>query len=397
MTEFDGGGIVRIAPPGPPDPFWYLPGPMEARAVFDQSLGYFLRPIADLLDDASVSEVMINGPDTIYVERKGKLERVPNRFPGHHDLLACARNIAQFSGKRIDEFVPRFDGRLPDGSRVHVVLPPCGRNGITVAIRKFSKSTLTLDRLVEYGSLSPQGRELLGLLVSLDKNIVVSGGTGSGKTALLNALSGAIPGHDRIIVIEDTSELQLQQEHVVSLEARAADRYGRGAVTIRDLLHSSLRLRPDRIIVGECRGGEALDMMQAMNSGHAGSMTTLHANSPRDALARLETLALQADVEIPLLAMRAQIASAVHVILQTDRLSDGSRKVVNVSEVLPLDTEGRYQTQDVMTFVHEGKDPLGKVLGQHRLASQVPTFWPEVAARGFAASLVHLKDAYAAA
>ncbi|MFV1959994.1 MAG: CpaF family protein, partial [Planctomycetota bacterium] len=224
------------------------------------------------------------------------------------------------------------------------------------------------------------------------KNIVVSGGTGSGKTALLNALSGAIPGHDRIVVIEDTSELQLQQDHVVSLESRAADRYGRGAVTIRDLLHSSLRLRPDRIIVGECRGGEALDMMQAMNSGHAGSMTTLHANSPRDALARLETLALQADVDMPLLAIRAQIASAVHVVLQTDRLADGSRKVTSVSEVLPLDAQGRYVTEEVMRFVHEGKDVQGTVLGAHRLAERVPLFWPEVAARGLEADLAYLKE-----
>lgn len=363
---------------------------MATPAAFQESLPYFLRPILDLLEDASISEVMVNGPDTIYVERSGQLEKVPNAFPGHHELLACVRNIAQFSGKRIDEFTPRFDGRLPDGSRVHVVLPPCGRNGITVAIRKFSKSTLTLDRLIEYGSITPEVRELLALLVALDKNVVVSGGTGSGKTALLNALSGAIPGHDRIVVIEDTSELQLQQEHVVYLESRAPDRYGRGTVTIRDLLHSSLRLRPDRIIVGECRGGEALDMMQAMNSGHAGSMTTLHANSPIDAMSRLETLALQADVEVPLLAIRAQIASAVHVVLQTDRLADGSRKVTSVSEVMALDGDGRYVTEEVMRFAHEGKDVHGKVLGRHRLAERVPSFWPEVAARGMEKDLEHL-------
>lgn len=370
---------------------------MTSPVAFQQSLPYFLRPVLDLLDDPSVTEVMINGPETIYVERKGKLEKVDNTFPGHHELLACVRNIAQFSGKRIDEFTPRFDGRLADGSRVHVVLPPCGRNGITVSIRKFAKSTLTLDRLIEFGSVTPQVRELLALLVSLDKNVVVSGGTGSGKTALLNALSGAIPGYERIVVIEDTSELQLQQEHVVYLEARAPDRYGRGTVTIRDLLHSSLRLRPDRIIVGECRGGEALDMMQAMNSGHAGSMTTLHANSPIDAMSRLETLAVQADVEMPLLAIRAQIASAVHVVLQTDRLADGSRKVTSISEVMPLDSEGRYVTEEVMRFAHEGKDVQGKVLGTHRLAERVPTFWPEAAARGLAGDLVHLKDAWPAA
>ena len=263
-----------------------------------------------------------------------------------------------------------------------------------MSIRKFSKSTLTLDKLIEFGSVTPQVRELLALLVALDKNVVVSGGTGSGKTALLNALSGAIPGHERIVVIEDTSELQLQQSHVVYLEARAPDRYGRGAVTIRDLLHSSLRLRPDRIIVGECRGGEALDMMQAMNSGHAGSMTTLHANSPLDAMSRLETLAVQADVEMPLLAIRAQIASAVHVVLQTDRLADGSRKVTSISEVMPLDADGRYVTEEVMRFAHEGKDLQGMVLGTHRLTERVPTFWPEAAARGLAADLVHLQGAW---
>lgn len=367
---------------------------MGAPAAFQQSLPYFLRPVIDLLEDPSISEVMINGPETVYVERKGLLEKVPNRYPGHQELLACVRNIAQYSGKRIDALTARFDGRLPDGSRVHVVLPPCGRNGITVSIRKFSKSTLTLDRLVEFGSITPQVRELFVLLVALDKNIVVSGGTGSGKTALLNALSGAIPGHDRIVVIEDTSELQLQQDHVVSLETRAPDRSGRGTVTIRDLLHSSLRLRPDRIIVGECRGGEALDMMQAMNSGHAGSMTTLHANSPHDALARLETLAVQADVEMPLVAIRAQIASAVHVVLQTDRLADGSRKVTSIREVLPLDAEGRTVTSEVMRFAHEGQDDQGKVLGRHRLADRPPTFWPEVAARGLDGQLDHLKGVW---
>ena len=367
----------------------------DANTAFEESLGYFLEPIADLLADGAVSEVMVNGPETVYVERKGLLERAPNAFPDEQSLLACARNIAQFSGKRISEEVPRFDGRLPDGSRVHVVLPPCARAGITMAIRKFSKSTLTLDRLVEFGSITEEAKELLGLLVALDKNIVVSGGTGSGKTALLNALSGAIPGADRIVTIEDTSELQLQQEHVVGLEAKTPDKQGRGAVTIRDLLHSSLRLRPDRIIVGECRGGEALDMIQAMNSGHAGSMTTLHANSPHDALARLETLALLSDVEMPLLALRAQIASAVHAIVQTDRLQDGSRKVTHVTEVLPLDAgSGTYQTQDLLTFVHEGRDERGGVVGTHRLTGTRPTFWGEVAAKGLAPGLVHLATSF---
>jgi pilus assembly protein CpaF len=364
---------------------------MPASDVFQQSLAYFLRPVESLLADPAVSEVMINGHETIYVEKAGRLVRTTNRFDGADDLLACARNVAQFSGKRIDERTPRFDGRLPDGSRVHVVLPPCARDGVTMSIRKFSTSVLTLSKLVEFGSISPEAKELLELCVALDKNLLVAGGTGSGKTQLLNALSGAIPGHDRIVVIEDTSELRLQQEHVVHLEARAADRHGHGAVPVRDLLHSALRLRPDRIIVGECRGGETLDMIQAMNSGHAGSMTTVHANSPRDALSRVETLALLSGVELPLTALRAQVAGAIQVLVQADRLSDGSRKVTFVSEVLPLDESGRYVVQHLLTFEPSGRDPAGKVLGAHRLTGKRPGFWDEVKAKGLDVGLSHLK------
>jgi pilus assembly protein CpaF len=367
---------------------------MPGTEVFRRSLAFFLQPVADLLADPSVSEVMVNGPDRVYVERGGRLTLAPNRFPSEADLLACVRNVAQFSGKRVDEKTPRIDGRLPDGSRVHVVLPPCARNGITIAIRKFSTSALTLDRLVEYGSLSALARELLELVILLDRNVLVSGGTGSGKTQLLNALSGAIPPGDRILVIEDTSELRLQQEHVVSLEARAADRHGKGEVTIRDLLHSALRLRPDRILVGECRGGEALDMVQAMNSGHAGSMTTVHANSPKDALARIETLAMLSNVELPLLALRAQVSSAIHVVVQTERLSDGSRKVVHASEVLPLDAEGRYRVKHMMSFEHTGKGPDGKVLGEHRIAPEPPTFWEEVRAKGLSERAKRLSEVW---
>ena len=364
---------------------------MPASEVFRQSLAYFLKPVEALLADAAVSEVMINGAETIYVEKGGLIVKTPNRFDSPDDLLACARNIAQFSGKRIDERSPRFDGRLPDGSRVHVVLPPCARDGVTVSIRKFSTSALTLSKLVEFGSISAEARELLELCIALDKNFLVAGGTGSGKTQLLNALSGAIPGHDRIVVIEDTSELRLQQEHVVHLEARAPDRHGHGEVTIRDLLHSALRLRPDRIIVGECRGGETLDMIQAMNSGHAGSMTTVHANSPKDALARVETLALLSKVELPLVALRAQVAGAIQILVQTDRLADGSRKVTYVSEVLPLDESGRYVVQHLLSFEPTGRDGSGKILGAHRLSGNRPTFWEEVKAKGLEGGLVHLK------
>jgi pilus assembly protein CpaF len=364
--------------------------------VFAHSLDRFLAPVRDLLADASVSEVMINGHAEVFVERGGRVERVPHRFPSEEDLLACVRNIAQYSGKRLDEHDPRFDGRLPDGSRVHAVFPPCARDGITVAIRKFSRAALTLDRLVELGSLSPAVREMLEVCVLLDKNLLVSGGTGSGKTQLLNALSGAVPPGGRIVVIEDTSELRLQQEHVVRLEARGADRHGRGQVTIRDLFHSALRLRPDRILVGECRGGEALDMIQAMNSGHAGSMTTVHANSPLDALVRVETLALMSGVEMPLLALRAQVAAALQVVVQTDRLADGSRKVTSVAEVLPLDAAGRYQVRPVASFVHGGRSEDGRVLGRHEVSETAPSFWGEVGAKGLTDRLRHLRTAFVA-
>lgn len=354
----------------------------STEAIFDRSISYFLAPVGDLLEDPSVSEVMINGYAQIYVERKGKLERVPHAFASEDALLACARNIAQFSGKRLTPHEPRVDARLPDGSRVHIVLPPVCREGVSVTIRKFAKSTLTLDKLVEFGSISEVGKELLELCVRLHKNVLVSGGTGSGKTSLLNALSAIIPGDERILVMEDTSELQLQQEHVVSLEARRADRHGKGEVTIRDLLHSALRMRPDRVIVGECRAGEALDMIQAMNTGHDGSLTTVHANSPRDALSRIETLALMGGLDLPLVPLRAQVASALHVVVQTDRYADGSRKIASVGEVLPLDAEGRYQSQILLEFVEAGRAPDGKVLGEHRLTDARPTFWEEVSAKG---------------
>jgi pilus assembly protein CpaF len=364
-------------------------------ADFCQSIEFFLAPIADLMEDASVSEVMINGPSTIYVERAGRMERVSKAFPDERSLLALVRTMAQYSGKRVTAEDPRFDGHLPDGSRIHVVLPPVAKEGITVSIRKFSGKTITLERLVELGSLSPALKELLEIAVLLQKNVVVSGGTGSGKTSFLNALSGAIPSHERIVVLEDTSELRLQQEHVVRLEARSADRHGRGQVTIRDLLHSALRLRPDRVIVGECRGGEAFDMIQAMNTGHAGSMTTVHANSPRDALARIETLALLAGVHLPLVPLRAQVASAVHLVLHIGRLPDGRRKVLAAAEVSGLDADGRYRVETLASFRPTGKDDEGHLLGEHVLATQPPSFWEEVLPKGHGAHVKLLAGAWA--
>lgn len=368
---------------------------MSTTELFEQSLRYFLTPVRDLLEDDSVSEVMVNGHERIYVERGGKLERVPNRFESADQLEACARNIAQFAGKRIVPHEPRVDARLPDGSRVHIVMPPVARDGISITIRRFSKSTLTMERLIEYGSINPEGRELLELGVLLRKNILVSGGTGSGKTSLLNALSAVIPSDERIVVMEDTSELQLQQEHVLRLEARKPDRHGKGEVTIRDLLHSSLRMRPDRVLVGECRSGEALDMIQAMNTGHSGSMTTVHANSARDALARIETLALMAGLDLPLVPLRAQVASALHLVVQTDRLQDGSRKITSIHEVLPLDEEGRYVVSALLAFVQTGRDDQGRVTGSHQLTGGGPTFWSEVAAKGLQNRSQRLREAYA--
>ncbi len=367
---------------------------MSTKEIFQKSIEYFMTPVEDLVDDASVSEIMINGRDRIFIERKGKIESVPNKFDTDRDLLALARNIAQFSGKRITQDEPRVDGRLPNGSRVHIVLPPVARGGLSITIRKFAKSDITLDTLIEFGSITPEAKELLQICVGLHKNILVSGGTGSGKTSLLNALSGSIAPGERILVMEDTAELQLQQDHVVQLESRKADRHGKGEVTIRDLLHSALRMRPDRIIVGECRGGEALDMIQAMNTGHSGSLTTVHANSPRDALSRVETLALLADVDLPLTPLRAQVASALDVIVQADRLPDGSRKVTFIGEVLPLDEKGRYVTQDLLRFEPAGRDKDGRVLGSHKLCGNRPTFWDEVAARGLGGQLQHLANAF---
>lgn len=316
---------------------------MDRDAVFGVTLRKFLLPVADFLDDPSVSEVMINGPTEVYIEREGIVAKTDVTFDDEELLHAAARNIAQYTNKRVDHLTSRFDSRLPDGSRVHVVMPRCSRKGLCIAIRKFSKASFTLEGLAERGSLSPQAKEYIELIVDLEKNLIVSGGTGTGKTSFLNAVSGKIPSTERILVIEDSSELQLQQPHVLPFETAAADRHGHGAVSIRDLFHSALRMRPDRIIIGECRGGEALDLIQAMTSGHGGSMSTLHANTPTDALHRLETMALMSGVEMPLTALRAQVASAVDVVVQLNRMSDGRRMLTEISEVGTLTTDWQYQ------------------------------------------------------
>jgi len=315
--------------------------------IFEKTILHFLEPVGEYLRDPSVTEIMVNGPDEIFIERKGRLLLTESKFPNEAALQAAIRNILQYVGKRISTEHPMMDARLPDGSRVHVAMAPCSRRGTLLTIRKFSRQAFDMDFLVSTGCLSPLACDFLKLCILTEKNLLISGGTSSGKTSLLNVLSAYIHSDRRIVVIEESSELQLRQPHVLSLESRAPDRYGRGEVTIRDLFKHSLRMRPDRVIVGECRGGEALDMIQAMTSGHAGSMTTLHADSPADALHRLETMALMSNVEIPLSALRAQVASAIHVIIQMMRFVDGSRRVVQIAQVLPLDEHGRYHVEDL--------------------------------------------------
>ena len=310
--------------------------------IFAETLEELLAPVRDYLQDDSVSEVMINGPAEVYIERAGRVEHVDASFASEEGLNAAARNIAQFAGKRLSPESPSIEARLPDGSRVHIVQPPAARKGLCIAIRKFSKHKLSLSDLVQRGAMTEMCSHFLSVAVQIKKNIIVSGGTGSGKTTLLNCLSAMIPDHERIIVIEDSSELQLQQAHVVPFEAQPADRFGKGGISIRELFKASLRMRPDRIIVGECRGGEALDMIQAMSSGHGGSMSTLHADRPRDALSRLETMALMGGVDLPLVALRAQVAAAVDLIVQVSRSADGRRGIVEVAEVLGLDEQIRY-------------------------------------------------------
>ena len=323
---------------------------MNNHEIFSATVAHYLAPIRNYLEDASITEVMINRFDEIFIESNGQLKRAPAQFKDEDAYQAAVNNILQFTGKSINSNQPLIDTRLPDGSRVHVAMAPCARFGTAVTIRKFNKDTLDIKKLMELGSISRQSREYLNVAIKAERNILVAGGTSSGKTSLLNALSADIPPGARIVVIEDSAELQLQQDHVISLEARRADRYGRGEVSIRELFRSSLRLRPDRIIIGEVRGGEALDMIQAMTSGHGGSMGTLHANNPADALNRLETMALMSKVELPLHALRAQVSSAIDVVVQTSRHIGGQRLVSQISEIDPIGADGRYQLRDIFAM-----------------------------------------------
>ncbi|MEI6808249.1 MAG: ATPase, T2SS/T4P/T4SS family [bacterium] len=341
----------------------------------------FFAPIRQYLEDDEVSEIMINGPSSIYIERRGKVTLTDAKFLSDQALQAAVKNVAKNIGRNFNLENPRLDARMPDGSRVHAVIPPLARCGTVVAIRKFRKDKLTMAQLIEYGSISPIGAALIDAIVKLHKNVIVSGPTSSGKTSVLNVLSSSIQRNERIIVIEDASELQLQQEHVVPFETRKPDEHGKGEVTIRDLVLSSLRLRPDRLIIGEIRSGEALDMLQAMNTGHSGSMSTIHANGPVDCLSRIETCAMLSGVNIPLSAIRSQVANAVNVVVHTARLSDGSRKVTHISEVMPL-KDGEYVVQHLMAFHAESLDRSGKLIGRHVGGGVKPTFYDEAVLRG---------------
>lgn len=355
----------------------------------ERSLRFLLAPIVSFLDDPSISEIMINGHREIRIERGGQIFSTDAYFASAEHLAAAVRNVAQFVGKRITADTSRFDARLPDGSRVHVVLPPASRQGVCVSIRKFQQSRMNFDALVQMGALTEETREFIELCVLTQRNMVIAGGTGTGKTSLLNVMSGMIQTDHRILVIEDTTELALRQDHVLYFETKPPDRQGRGAVTIRDLFHSSLRMRPDRIIVGECRGGEALDLIQAMTSGHGGSMTTLHANSPADALNRLETMALMSGIEMPLVALRSQVASAIDVVVQLGRFHDGSRRVLEIAEVCGLDDAGRYRVNGLYSFRFRGKSPGGGVIGELERTGSLPTFGSEVEKNGYS-DRVHL-------
>lgn len=348
-------------------------------SLINEILGY--GPLQPLLDDPEISEIMVNGPFQVYVERRGKVELTGVRFRDEQHLMRIIEKILLPLGKRVDERVPMVDARLPDGSRVNVVIPPVSLNGPCVTIRKFSRDPLTMSDIISLGTLTPEAAQFLQAAVQAKLNILITGGTASGKTTLLNILSAFIPNDERIITIEDTAELQLRQDHVVRLEARPPNIEGVGEVTIRDLVRNALRMRPDRIIVGECRGGEALDMLQAMNTGHEGSMTTIHANNPREALSRLETMVLMAGMDLPVRAIREQIAGAIDIIVHMARLRDGSRKVMQISEITGM--EGDVITmQDLFVFEHEGFDEMGRIRGRLRPTGLRPKCYERFAERG---------------
>lgn len=350
------------------------------RDVEDELLGY--GPIQPLLEDDDITEIMINGPNNIYIERKGKIIKTNIKFGSDEHVLRIIERIVFPLGRHIDADSPTVDARLPDGTRVNAVIPPVALDGPSITIRKFSKNKLTIQQLVELKTLTASMAEFLRACVISKFNIIISGGTGSGKTTLLNVLSGFIPNEERVVTIEDVAELQLRQEHVVRLETKPPNIEGRGAITTRDLVRNALRMRPDRIVVGECRSGEALDMLQAMNTGHDGSLTTLHANSPRDALSRLEIMTLMSGMDLPMKVIREQVTSAIDLIVQQSRLRDGTRKVTAITEVAGMEGE-IIVLADIFKFEQTGITPDGKVLGELKPTGLRPLFSSRLEAAGF--------------
>jgi pilus assembly protein CpaF len=348
--------------------------------ILDDLLGF--GPIQPLLDDPEVSEVMVNGPKNIYVERRGKLTKTNVSFENDDAVMRVIDKIILPLGRRIDAESPTVDARLPDGSRVNAVIPPCAIDGPSITVRKFQKDKLSVQQLINYGSLTPNMADFIRACVVSRLNIVISGGTGSGKTTLLNVLSTFIPEDERIITIEDAAELKLQQNHVVRLETKPPNLEGKGTVTIRELVRNCLRMRPDRIIVGECRSGEALDMLQAMNTGHDGSLTTLHANTPRDAISRMETMCLMSGMDLPVRVIREQIASAIDLIIQQTRLKDGTRKVTSITEVSGMEGDTIVMTE-VFKFEQTSISPEGQVVGELKPTGIRPLFGPRLEAAGF--------------
>lgn len=348
---------------------------MLRESIFEASVNYFLQPISDFLSDPDVTEIMINRFDQIYVERAGKLFPTRARFPSEDALMSAVTNVAQWVGREINQENPVLDARLPDGARVNVILPPGARSGVCVTIRKFTPGGLSVADLLRFGSITESALNFLETCIRLKKNIVVSGGTGTGKTCLLGAITAFIPSEERIVVIEDTSELKLCQDHSIYLEVQRPDEYGRGGLSIRQLFVTSLRMRPDRIIVGEVRGGEALDMIQSMLSGHSGALSTVHANSPRDVLIRLETLSLMSDVELPVYVARAQVAAAIDVVVQLNRFTaDGSRRVSRITEVSSLSDRDQYQIEDLYALEMGGKLRDDRLEGTLRKTARIPSF-----------------------
>ena len=356
-----------------------LSRPERAR-LFEQIVAEILGlgPIQTLLEDASVTEIMVNGAKNIYVERKGKIHRVPVTFENNEHVMRIIDRIVAPLGRRIDESSPYVDARLPDGSRVNAIIPPISLVGPTITIRKFSKSPITVEQLIQYETVTPEATQFLKVCVEARLNIVISGGTGSGKTTLLNVLSGFIPSDERILTIENAAELQLRQEHVITLESRPANIEGRGEITIRQLVINALRMRPDRIIVGEIRDEAALDMLQAMNTGHDGSMTTLHSNSPRDSLSRLETMVLMAGMDLPTRSIREQVTSAIDLIVHEERMRDGTRKIVNITEISGMEGDV-ITTTDIFVFEQTGMDN-GKIIGRICPTGLRPKFMEKIEA-----------------